>query len=122
MALVRRCLGGGPLIAESKADEGWKKGQATLNMRRKTCFMGRKTCSASCFSLSPMDTIKIRADCKYDKDELAAILPYRSSFISGTIAERITILKRDILTAMFNHWLSLGKVYNPKKSKALTKV
>ena len=115
MALVRRRLGGGPLIAESKADEGWKQGQATLNMRRKTC-------STSCFSLSPMDMIKIRADCKYDKDELAAILPYRSIFISGTIAERITILKRDILTAMFNHWLSLGKVYNPKKSKALTKV
>ena len=80
MALVHRRLGGGPLIAESKADKGWKEGQVTLNMWRKTCF-------ASCFLLSPMDMIKIRADCKYNEDELAAILPYQSSFISGTIAE-----------------------------------
>ena len=69
-------------------DKGWKEGQVTLNM-------WRKTCSASCFLLSPMDMIKIRADCKYDEDELAAILPYWSSFISGTIAEQITILKRE---------------------------
>jgi hypothetical protein len=69
-----------------------------------------------------MSPPKVRSDCKYNDLELNEILPFKPDFISGTIHERMTLLKSKILPTMFNYWQGMGKEYNAKESKAITKV
>jgi 2-polyprenyl-3-methyl-5-hydroxy-6-metoxy-1,4-benzoquinol methylase len=68
------------------------------------------------------NTGKVRSDCRYNQKEIDEINPFKLDFISSTIQDRMNILKRDILPAMFNYWQDIGKVYNPVQSKALSKV
>lgn len=69
-----------------------------------------------------MTLLKVRSDCRYNLEELAKILPFKEDFIAGTISDRILILKRDILPAIFNYWQGLGKEYDSIQSKILSKV
>jgi hypothetical protein len=69
-----------------------------------------------------MSARKVRADCKYNDDELHEILPFKADFIAGTIPERIALLQSKILPAMFNYWEELGKEYDSQESKAISKV
>lgn len=69
-----------------------------------------------------MSTLKVRKDCRYTLEELQIIIPFKQDFISSTIQERMSILKKDILPAIFNYWEDIGKVYSAKESKALSKV
>jgi hypothetical protein len=74
-------------------------------------------------SSSPtMSTLKVRKDCRYSAEELQKIIPFKQDFVSSTIQERMSILKKDILPAIFNYWEEIGKVYDSEESKALTKV
>jgi len=69
-----------------------------------------------------MDTVKVRADCRYNEQELSHILPFKMDFISSTTPERMAILKSSILPGMFNYWQDIGRVYDLNESKALSKV
>jgi hypothetical protein len=55
-------------------------------------------------------------------EEMEKILPFKEAFISSTREERMSILKDDILPALFNYWQDEGEEYTPRESKALTKV
>lgn len=65
---------------------------------------------------------KVRSDCRYNKEELAKILPFKMDFMAATISERLTMLKRHILPALFNYWQDKGEEYDSNESKALSKV
>jgi uncharacterized protein with von Willebrand factor type A (vWA) domain len=69
-----------------------------------------------------MSARKVRADCKYDADELREIRPFKADFVAGTIPQRMALLKSKILPAMFNYWQELGKEYDSQESKAISKV
>ena len=69
-----------------------------------------------------MNMPKVRSDCKYNQDELDKILPFKMDFISSTTEERMALLKKKILPEMFNYWQDLGKEYDAKESKILSKV
>jgi hypothetical protein len=77
----------------------------------------------SCFSIaSQMNTHKVWKDCKYNEAELFSIMPYKSDFISSSTHDRMVILRKKILPAMFNYWLENGKDYNSIESNLLSKV
>jgi hypothetical protein len=50
-----------------------------------------------------------RKDCLYSKDELATILPYKTSYIQQNDREkRATMCRQDILPKMLGHWADIG--------------
>jgi hypothetical protein len=57
-----------------------------------------------------MNTPKVRSDCKYNPDELSHILPFKSDFINASASDRLGMMRRNILPAMFNYWQEIGKV------------
>jgi hypothetical protein len=65
---------------------------------------------------------KVRSDCRYNIEELQKILPFKLDFLAATIAQRMTMLKRHILPALFNYWQEMGKEYDSKESRILSKV
>lgn len=69
-----------------------------------------------------MNALKVRKDCKYNQAELITIMPFKSDFIASSTHERMVILKKKILPSMFNHWLEIGKEFDPEQSKVLAKV
>ena len=69
-----------------------------------------------------MNSQKVRKDCKYNEAELFSILPFKADFISSSTHDRMVILKKNILPSMFNYWLEIGKEYDSKESKILSKV
>lgn len=69
-----------------------------------------------------MATKKVRSDCRFNELEMKEILPYKTPFISGTIPERMTILKEKLLPTLFNYWQEHGKEYDERESKAISKV
>lgn len=50
-----------------------------------------------------------RKDCIYTPQELQQILPFRDIYKKGTKAERVLVMKSQVLPAMFNYWASNGK-------------
>jgi hypothetical protein len=69
-----------------------------------------------------MNVHKVRKDCKYNEAELFSILPFKADFISSSTHDRMFILKNKILPSMFNYWLEIGKEYDSRHSKILSKV
>jgi hypothetical protein len=62
-------------------------------------------------------------NCRYNSQEISQILPFKPQFVTAsTTEERKGILKRNILPAMFNYWLSIGEEYDEDSSKKLAKV
>lgn len=72
--------------------------------------------------ITPMTASKLRSDCRYNEVEVSKILPFKTDFMAASIPNRMTILKRDILPAMFNYWQEIGKEYDSNASKMLSKV
>jgi hypothetical protein len=53
---------------------------------------------------------KIRKDCRYNAEERKAIDLFKHTYQSQTTRDgRLVVLKSQILPAMFNHWVSVGR-------------
>ena len=53
---------------------------------------------------------KPRKDCKYNTQERKVIEPFKKDYQSQTTRDgRLLMLKTQILPAMFNYWVSVGK-------------